>query len=835
MKRFLSVFLIFCLSFLAFPIVPVLAFVDVDAPTNLAQKRNSDSSDIPLSGWTNGEVTFSMNKLTSFGSAPTYCDVSIVDIDSHSLVDTFSSGSNWSNNASVTSGFSEGRYRWYANTHEEGGSWVSSDSYFGTTDDDSEMDFGVDTSPPGAITFTEGSGGGGTYTTSDVRFAWDCNDSLSGIDHYEYTTDGGSSWNTTTNAYVDLTLSDGEYHFQVKAFDKAGNETISEDRWFFVNTVSAVPSPPTNLGQYYSDGTPLPPGTWVKYFDEIYLYAEKEPLPVTTSFTAMEQGGGAGWVFDSTDYENYSEGRIPFHTGDNGKYYWQAQTVNGGWPNLSEWIYYPSEGGFAFGIDHTRPEDVIITSGPPDGSTVTTDNVTFEYNSTDATSGIDHYEYSMDFGSTWQDTTEESLTLNSLSNGYYLIYFRAVDKAGNTSWEIPSEFYVDLSPKITVTEDTGIPNGGLTNQNLPRFNFTVNNADNAYYYFGDMDDPLDIEDFDLWSPIPLTNIVEPGPLWNDGSYYLWVKASNKSGDYLDPTIVYQFTYDGTAPTLTATEDHGAVNGNWSNQNNPTFTLNKSESCSATYYCFGTDPSQEPTIPAPTNNIDPGVITTDGTFYLRVKTSDTAGNKTKETLFTYKYDSTNPSGSVNAMASKAYYRGLIPLVSVADDGTGSGIDRVEYYLNGTKLLGVSNTATRYSLLWNSIPLNGSHTISTKIYDNAGNSSVSAVRKIYLDNYKPRTYTGKQSVTAKRNRLVKLPWRVYDRYSGNLARVTLRIQKRFRDGQYRTVTYYRGLTRINNTYEFTRKIRTKGNYRFLVFARDQAGNKQINIAKTYITVK
>ena len=134
---------------------------------------------------------------------------------------------------------------------------------------------------------------------------------------------------------------------------------------------------------------------------------------------------------------------------------------------------------------------------------------------------------------------------------------------------------------------------------------------------------------------------------------------------------------------------------------------------------------------------------------------------------------------------------------------------------------------------------------------------------------------KSNNIRRRRVSGLYWKVYDQNMTGKAYVTLKIQKRYHSKArkvrkarylklyrqnmakyrasknriyfkrankylrayrktsayiYKTVKYARyGWTSINKTRVYKYKTRSKGLYRFLVYAKDRAGNNQQNIAK------
>ena len=74
-----------------------------------------------------------------------------------------------------------------------------------------------------------------------------------------------------------------------------------------------------------------------------------------------------------------------------------------------------------------------------------------------------------------------------------------------------------------------------------------------------------------------------------------------------------------------------------------------------------------------------------------------------------------------------------LSAATTDQSGTGINRVEYYLNGTTLIGSSTTAPLYSVNWSTLGLqNGKNTITAKTYDNNSGSAMSTPVNVIVNN-------------------------------------------------------------------------------------------------------
>jgi hypothetical protein len=97
----------------------------------------------------------------------------------------------------------------------------------------------------------------------------------------------------------------------------------------------------------------------------------------------------------------------------------------------------------SFSVDTTAPErfDILLDVAGWTANTQPTAN----FSTTDATSGVDRYEYSVD-GSDWQ-TASSPLTLPGLSDGVHRLLVRAVDRAGNGTTESVEIFTDTTAPE----------------------------------------------------------------------------------------------------------------------------------------------------------------------------------------------------------------------------------------------------------------------------------------------------------------------------------------------------------------------------------------------------
>jgi chitodextrinase len=110
--------------------------------------------------------------------------------------------------------------------------------------------------------------------------------------------------------------------------------------------------------------------------------------------------------------------------------------------------------------------------------------------------------------------------------------------------------------------------------------------------------------------------------------------------------------------------------------------------------------------------------TNGNHSLTAVARDAAGNTTTSTAVTVNVDNAAPTVSITSPTGGALVNGTVGVNATATDNAGgSGISKVEFYVDGT--LGSTDTSSPYSYSWNTtaLALGSSHTLTAKAYDNA----------------------------------------------------------------------------------------------------------------------
>ena len=126
--------------------------------------------------------------------------------------------------------------------------------------------------------------------------------------------------------------------------------------------------------------------------------------------------------------------------------------------------------------------------------------------------------------------------------------------------------------------------------------------------------------------------------------------------------------------------------------------------------------------------------TDGQHNLFVIATDLAGNTTTSATISVTLDRSLPAVSLMAPANGAVVTGSAVAVSAAASDN-IGVSRVDFYRDSNVLLG-TDTTSPYGIDWNtSSTSNGAHTLTAVGTDLAGNTTISTVVNVTVDNAAP----------------------------------------------------------------------------------------------------
>lgn len=224
----------------------------------------------------------------------------------------------------------------------------------------------------------------------------------------------GKPWSKVESPWTTGSLTGGAHQIAIRARDLAGNvdATPYEDT-FYVRPTVAINSGPAN--DAWLRGSQLP---------ATYTFSS----PNTPDASYLCSVNGASFTACSTPFS------IPTSTADGVVRFGVRATAG----ILQSATVYRN-----VGIDRIAPAQPQITSGPANGSTITTTSATFTFPAEIATAGTSpvHAEYLLDTG-VWTSSSGD-LQINGLSDGSHTLSVRAVDEAGNVSGVAARTFTVD--------------------------------------------------------------------------------------------------------------------------------------------------------------------------------------------------------------------------------------------------------------------------------------------------------------------------------------------------------------------------------------------------------
>ena len=221
-------------------------------------------------------------------------------------------------------------------------------------------------------------------------------------------------------------------------------------------------------------------------------------------------------------------------------------------------------------------------------------------------------------------------------------------------------------------------------------------------------------------------------------YFLRIRTNDSEGGVSDWTTLFEFRYDGEAPTgpTLATEAAGSKDGIWQNGvQAPLFAwpgADDGDGCGIGYYDLYFGPEADGIIinaspESASCQIDS--VSSPSVNYLRVRTHDECGNSsTWATLFSFKYDDTAPPAPSSASETNGAQDGVwesditSPIFSWSpvSDGEGSGVTGYDIYW-GTDSAGSQKIAQVQREAYRPGPLSraGTYYLRGRTLDDAGN--------------------------------------------------------------------------------------------------------------------
>ncbi|HGW5367723.1 TPA: Ig-like domain-containing protein [Enterobacter hormaechei] len=363
----------------------------------------------------------------------------------------------------------DGTYQYQVRVIDNGGNVGATDS----------QDVVIDLTKPAAATITVDSVSQDTglsdsdFITSDnqISLKGTLGAALGSGDHAQISLDGGATWTDVSVSglswtYVDgRTLADGDYNYQLRVIDDAGNISATTSQVVTIDTVAPDASKTIAIDSI-SDDTGLSSSDFITNDTSLTLHGSLGATLADGEYAQISIDGGVTW-------------QNVIVTG-NSWYYVDGRTLGN-----QTYDYYVRVVDAAGNVGASAHQQVTVDTVAPDAAiTVTMDNITvdtgFDNNDflTSSTSytlngtlgaelGAGEYvQVSMDGGTTWVYATVSGTRWSyndtrTLADGDYRYQVRVVDQAGNVGATTTQDVTVDTqAPQYGITidsisEDTG--------------------------------------------------------------------------------------------------------------------------------------------------------------------------------------------------------------------------------------------------------------------------------------------------------------------------------------------------------------------------------------------
>ena len=601
-------------SLVGTPDMGAYEFQSPASPTSLAQYKSDGTTAISSGGWTNqtsAVLKFSMSSTNASDSLTPYVEVrtnatSFTNVMTNSGTAVAYSGSPVTGSVTVT-GLTDGTiYHWQASATNSAsiGSWTTKGS---------SPDFGVDTSgptTPGTPSTTSPNG------NNKPTWTWTAStDGSSGLPATPYTVqwctnsgftscDSNVSTSATNSFTHAVSLADGTWYFRVKATDAVGNDSsYSSNGTVVIDTAAPTLSSKTTFSGWYT-------------FNQ------------TSTFTYTDSGGSGIASGTPVTCNITTEGSVqtcsvtPNVCDAVGNCNTTLVTSNGA--NIDKTA--PTSGSIAYTNGYFTSASVPLTvnDGTDGGSGISTATRTFQRQSATLLLGICGI-----YGSFSPITPDPTVAYPNftdatvVSGNCYKYEYQVSDTAGNqATYTSGNAARIDTStPSTPGTPSTTNPNNS-SSQNWTWIAATDAISDVANYLWRTTGTAIT-------SGSSAVNSV--ATTLGDGLYNFFVKAVDTAGNQGSESSVTNVRVDTTAPSVPGTPTTTSL----TTVNKPVWTWTAStdsgSGLAATPYSVqwcgnssftGCDVNTDT---ATTNTYTHATALADGTWYFRVKATDTANN------------------------------------------------------------------------------------------------------------------------------------------------------------------------------------------------------------------
>ncbi len=612
---------------------------------------------------------------------------------------------------------------------------------------DETVDIYIDTSDPDAISLTANPSNWNQNTQPVITFF--ASDGLSGIDNYFVKIDMGS-YSEQVSPYTLPIQNVGVHTVFVRGYDRAGNY-VETSVFVYIDTTS--------------------PNIFTPGVDTDGWGANTQPV---LAFSTTDDVSGIDHYEVMIDAGAFTEQVSPFTL-----------------PELCDGVHNITvraidlagnyrDGKLKVYIDTKTPLPFSPTVNP-DGWT--NDRIVLLFSTTDATSGVEHYEVKIDNGIFSTETSP--WTPGYLDDGVHTITVRSFDRAGNYMDGLVS-VYIDIGRPLAFTPIADFSNWSTNTRPTISF-FTTDPLSGIDHY----EVKIDNDDFfNRSSPYKL-------PALDDGVRTITVRAFDRAGNYMDGIVnVYIDTTDPIIEIINPVED------SWHAENN----------LKATWKCVEIDSGvqnvmiqldDELVIDKGTNLEHLFSQLTEGIHTLTVSVLDWAlnNNSAKATFYV---DCSAPLISIITPKADQYITSSDVTVYWTSFDAGSGIKHFEIKLDDGNYKNM-DTSTSYTL---SDMVDGMHEVFVRAIDFTLNSNESSL-VFYLDATKPTLANLKpQQDTTVTTSTAQVSWSGSDAGAG-IGYYTVKLD----DGKYINVS-------TNTNYTFSGL--SDGTHTLYIKAVDAVGN-------------
>ncbi|HDS3792914.1 TPA: Ig-like domain-containing protein [Enterobacter asburiae] len=477
-------------------------------------------------------------------------------------IDLTVTGTTWRYTDSRT--LTDGTYQYQVRVIDNAGNVGATDS----------QDVVIDLTMPVATTITvdsitQDTGlSGSDFITSDsqISLKGTLGAALGSGDHAQISLDGGVTWIDVSVSglswtYVDgRTLADGDYNYQLRVIDDAGNISATASQVVTIDTVAPDASKTIAIDSI-SDDTGLSGSDFVTNDTSLTLHGSLGATLADGEYAQISIDGGVTW-------------QNVIVTG-NSWYYVDSRTLGN-----QTYDYYVRVVDAAGNVGASAHQQVTVDTVAPDAAiTVTVDNITvdtgFDNNDflTSSTSYTLHgtlgaelgagefVQVSMDGGSTWVYATVSGTQWSysdtrTLTDGSHNYQVRVVDQAGNVGATTSQAVTVDTqAPQYGVTIDSISEDTGQSGSDFITMDTTLTiNGSLGSALANDERVQISLDGGNTWLDATVTN-----QRWSytdtrdlpDGDYTYQVRIIDQAGN-VGSTASQVVTVDTTPPTTVGT-------------------------------------------------------------------------------------------------------------------------------------------------------------------------------------------------------------------------------------------------------------------------------------------